>query len=134
MILLSNNTAQTLQAGQSIDFDNVIMRSNDCCSRNNRSNIVRLRSSGLYEVHFAGNVSGDTAATAVQLSIELDGQPLSETAMISVPAAANDFNNVATATLIKNCSCDNSIVTVTNTGTVPVIVDANAALFVKRVG
>lgn len=135
MILLSNTEEQTIQPGQSINFDQVILRSNDGgCGRNNRSNIVRLRTNGLYEVHFTGNVGGETAATPVQLAIELDGQTLAETIMISTPAAVDIFNNVAAATLIRNCACDNSIVTVTNTGTEPVVVGANASFFVKRVG
>lgn len=135
MILLSNTEEQTILPGQSINFDQVILRSNDGgCGRNNRSNIVRLRTNGLYEVHFAGNVGGETAATPVQLAIELDGQTLAETTMISTPAAVDIFNNVATATLIRNCACDNSIVTVTNTGTEPVVVGANTSFLVKRVG
>ena len=135
MILLSNTDEQTIQPGQSINFNQVILRSNDGgCGRNTRSNIVRLRSNGLYEVHFAGNIGGLTAATPVRLAIALDGQTLPETTMISTPAAVGDFNNVATATLIRNCTCDNSVVTVTNTGTEPVVVDANTSFFVKRVG
>lgn len=63
----------------------------------------------------------------------IGGETLPETTMISVPAAANDLNNVSTTTILRNCCGDYDRLTVVNTGTVPVIVDANTAFAVRRV-
>ena len=133
MIELSNTTAQTLSPGQSLTFDSVLLKSG--CSEAHRTNssIVTLRADcAIYEVHFAGNVSG-TAAGPVQLSVTLDGETLAETTMISTVTTAADANNVATATLIKTgCGCCGRV-GVQNTGTSDVVVGPNTALFVKRV-
>lgn len=134
MIELSNTTAQTINAGQSLTFDTVILKTNSCAeAHRTNSGIVTLRANcAIYEVHFAANISG-TAAGPVQIAIALDGEPLVETTMISTVGVAGDLNNVATATLIKTgCGCCGKV-TVVNNGTEPVIVGANPALFVKRV-
>lgn len=133
MIVLSNTTAQTLQPGQAITFNSVILHSG-CgeCHRQNTSS-VKMRANGIYDVRFAGNIGGATAATAVQLSMQIGGATLPETTMISVPAAANDLNNVATFTAIKNTCGDYDRVTVVNTGTEPVIVGANSVFMIRRV-
>lgn len=133
MIELSNTTAQTLTPGQSLTFDVVLLKSGCAEAHRANSGIVTLRANGgTYEVHFAGNVSG-TAAGLIQLSLELDGEPLAETTMISTVTTAADSNNVATATLIKTgCGCCGRV-NVVNTGTTDVVVSPNTALFVKRV-
>ena len=53
--------------------------------------------------------------------------------MIATPAVANDLNNVATTTTIKNCCCDYDRITLVNTGTTALTVGANPTLFVKRI-
>ena len=133
MIELSNTTAQTVNAGQSLTFDTVILKSGCAEAHRTNSGIVTLRANcAIYEVHFAANISG-TAAGPVQLAIALDGEPLVETTMISTVTTAGDLNNVATATLVKTgCGCCGKI-TVTNNGTEPVVVGANPSFFVKRV-
>lgn len=133
MIELSNTTAQTVNAGQSLTFDTVILKSGCAEAHRTNSGIVTLRANcAIYEVHFAANITGTTAGP-VQLVIALDGEPLVETTTISTVTTAGDLNNVATATLVKTgCGCCGKI-TVTNNGTEPVIVGANPALFVKRV-
>lgn len=133
MIELSNTTAQTIAAGQSLTFDTVILKTGCAETHRTNSGIVTLKANNaVYEIHFAANVSG-TAAGPVQIALALDGEPLVETTMISTVTTAGDFNNVATGTLIKTgCGCCGRI-TVTNTGASDVIVGANPALFVKRV-
>ena len=133
MIELSNTTAQTLQPGQSLTFDTVILRSGCGEAHRKNSGIVTLRAScATYEAHFAANVTG-TAAGPVQLAIALDGEPLPETTMIASVAAAGDLDNVATATLVRTgCGCCPRL-SVVNSGTVPVTVGANPSFFVKRV-
>ena len=87
---------------------------------------------GIYEVSFAGNISGAVAGTPVQLAFQLGGVTMPETTMVSTPGAANASNNVATSTLIKNCCGDYDRITVTNTGTADVTVAANSAFIVRR--
>ena len=133
MIELSNTAAQTLQPGQSLTFDTVILRSGCGEAHRKSSGIVTLRANrATYEAHFAANVTG-TAAGPVQLAIALDGEPLPETTMIASVATAGDLDNVATATLVRTgCGCCSRL-SVVNSGTAPVTVGATTAFFVKRV-
>lgn len=132
MIVLTNTLEQTLAPGQSLVFDEAILHSG-CgeCHRRNTS-AVKLRANGIYEASFSGNIGGETAATAVQLSLTLSGSTLPETTMISVPAAVADRNNVSTETRIRNCCGDYDRVSVTNTGTVPVVVAPNSSFVIDR--
>lgn len=131
MIVLSNSTEQTLAAGQSLTFDLVKLRTG--CAERFRlgTGSVKLNCPGVYDIHFSGNVGG-TAAGPVQLAIELGGDPLLETTMVSTPAAVGDFNNVATHTYVKNCPGDYDRITVTNTGGSDVVVAANSELSIGR--
>lgn len=132
MIELSNTTAQTLTPGQALTFDTVLLRTGCSAYHRRNSGIITLSKIGVYEVHFSANIAG-TAAGPVQLAIELDGEPLTETTMISTPAAAADANNVATSTLVKTCAGCCGRLTVVNTGTSDVVVSPNPAFYVKRV-
>ena len=131
MIVLSNSAEQTLLAGQSIMFDLVKLKSG--CSECHRagSSSVKMRQNGIYEVAFSGNIGG-TVAGPVQLSIEVGGETLQETTMISTVSAVGDLNNVSTETRVRNCCGDYDRITVTNTGTSDVVVGANSALVVGR--
>lgn len=135
MITVSNTTEQTLQPGQSITFDNIVQKSGCAESFRNPGSSVRT-GIGLFEVSFHGNIGGTTAATGVQLMIELDGSPLATTEMDSTPAAVGDLNNVSAFARFGNSQCVGGGVsaTVTNTGTSPVVVAANSTLSLKRVG
>ena len=132
MIQVSNPQAQTLTAGQSLIFTlPVSWTGNGECFRLG-SSAVRLRG-GIYQVTFNANVGGSVAATEVQLSISVDGSPIQTTTMKSVPAALGDLNNVSAQTYVRTCSLGASSITVTNTGTSTIIVDANPLLTVRRV-
>ena len=131
MIVLSNSTEQTLAAGQSLTF-NLVKLHTGCAERFRLgTGSVKLNCPGVYDIHFSGNVGG-TAAGPVQLAIEIGGDPLLETTMVSTPAAVGDFNNVATHTYVKNCPGDYDRITVTNTGEASVIVAANSELSIGR--
>lgn len=134
MIALTNTTAQTLQPGQAITFDQVLTHTG-CgeCYRQNTSSI-KMRGCGVYDVHFSGNIGGPTAATPVQLSIQVGGATLQGSLMISTPAAADDLNNVAKTLPVRNCCDDYDRLTVVNTGTVPVTVGAGSIFYVHRLG
>lgn len=135
MISLSNTTAQTLEPGQSLTFNTVLLktRSRAECFRKNTGSIKLCAPCAIYEVSFSGNISGATAGTPVQLSLALGGDVIPETTMTATPSAANAVSNVSVTTLINNNCCDYDRVTITNSGTVAVTVAANPVFFVKRV-
>lgn len=133
MIELSTTSAQTISPGQAITFDNVVLKTGCAESHRNGSSVLTLKAKcAVYEVHFAANVSG-TAAGPVQLSISLDGEPLTEATVISTVTTAADPNAVATATLVKtDCGCCSRL-SIVNSGTSDVVVSAGANVFTKRV-
>lgn len=127
MIVLSNTTTQTLNPGQAIVFDDVLLHSGSCeCHRKNTA-AVKLRANKIYDVHFNGNI-GAVAAGPAQLAIQLGGVTLPETTMISQTAAAGNLNNVSAETAVRNCCGDYDRITVVNTGTAPITVRANSCL------
>lgn len=133
MIQLTNTTAQTLSPGQALVFDAVELRTG--CAELHRANssIVTLSAKcGVYDVSFGANVSG-TAAGPVQLSIELDGEPLFTGTMISTVTTAADPNSVSRTVPVRTgCGCCGRV-TVVNTGTSDVVVSPGATLYVRRV-
>ena len=134
MIVLSNSNAQTILPGQSATF-NVVVLHTGCaeCYRPN-SGVVNLSGrNAIYEVDFSGNIGTTTAGDQAQLTIMMDGSPLLETTVKSTMAAVGDLNNVATGTYIKTCCCSSAnAVTVVNTGSTTVNLDANPLLKIKR--
>lgn len=134
MISLSNTTTQTLLPGQALNFDKENLKTKNGCECHNPQapGSVKLCSKGIYELHFSGNITGSAAAAVLQLSLAIGGQPLVETAMDSVPAAAGDLNNVSTTTYLKACCCDLDRVSVINTGTTPVTIAPNSVLGIHR--
>lgn len=133
MILLSNATTQVLQPGQALNLKKIFKSKNGCeCFNEQAPASVKLCSKGVYEVSFSANITGATAGAPVQIAIAIGGQPLVETAMNSVPAAANDLNNVSTLTFLRNCCCDLDRVSIVNTGTNPVTIAQNSALAIHR--
>lgn len=134
MIEVSNLATQTLQPGQSITFDKVLLRTT-CgseCYNPQVPTSIKLGAKGIYELHFNGNITSDTAGTAVQLAMTIGGTPLVETAMNATIATANALANVSTSTLLRNCCCDLDRVSVTNVGTTPVTVAQNANFYIVR--
>lgn len=137
MIELSNLTEQTLQPGQSLTFDKVVHHKG-CgeCFTSQVPTSAKLRANGgFYNIEFSGNIAATAANDALQLALAIAGTPASalvETTMKSTPETANAFNNVATGTYVTNSCSDLNRISVTNTGTVPVIVDANANLRIYR--
>lgn len=134
MLILTNLTEQTLAPGQSVTFDQVVLKSG--CGEFWRQdiNMARLRGNGQYNIDFSGNIGGTVAATPVQLQLQFEGAPLLGTVMISTPAAVGDLNNVSVGTGIKTFPCDSGRITVTNTGTSTVVLGAGSNLKIERVG
>lgn len=133
MIILSNTTDQQLLPGQAITFNNVVLQTrNDRCARRNATDAIRIRSNGIHEIQFSGNVDGATAGAPATLVATYGGTRLPETTMISASAG---FNNVATSTAVRECGCccNGEEVTVVNAGTETITIGANAKLFIKRI-
>lgn len=141
MLVLSNTAAQTLAAGQSLTF-NAIKQSGRCKSElvnGSGTSAVFLKDGGMYLVDFTGTVTGTTAAAPVQLQLQVNGAPLTETLREVTITAAGDLHNMAFGTAVSTagpCGFDigSPSITVTNTGANPITVNAGFALRVVRVG
>ena len=134
MIVLSNTTSQTLTTNQSVTFNTVVSRSgcNECHMANSSS--VKLKSPGTYMVVFNANVTGATAGAPVQLAVNLGGETIPYSTGIYTPAAANAVGQITIILPLKQCCCDFDRVTVTNTGTNPIIISANPTFYIKKIG
>lgn len=133
MIELSNLTAQTLQPGQSLTFDNVVLRTRNGCECFNQQipQSVKLCERGIYDVSFSGNITG-AAAASLQIALSVSGNPLRQSAMNAVPAAVGNLVNVSTRNLVNNCCCDLNRIGIINSGTTPVTIAPNSALVIIR--
>lgn len=133
MIVLSNLTAQTLQPGQALTFDNVILKSGNCeCWSKQLPTSVKLKAPcAIYKLEFSGNITG-AAAAVLQIAMGIGTQPIIETGMNAVPAAEGDLSNVHTSTLFKNGCGDANRISIINTGTVPVTIAPNSAFVIQR--
>lgn len=136
MLVLSNLTAQTIQPGQAVTFDKVVLKCGCCeCWNSQLPKTAKLKATGgVYSLGFSGNVSSPTAGAAMQLAIAIAGQPLVETAMNSTPSTANVLNNISTETRYRNNCGDADRVSVINTGAVPAVLAPNSAFVIERRG
>lgn len=139
MTVLYTTATQTLQAGQSVTFD--ALRQTGCSEYvpGNATTQVYLKPNGLFEVTMSGNVGGTTAATPVQIQVTANGSAIPELLAISTPAAVGDLNNVSRTSRVStaaNCcfSIGTASLSVTNTGTVPIVIGPGFSLVVNRAG
>lgn len=133
MIVLSTMTEQTLQAGQSITFEVVNLHCGNNESHRNGSSAVKLRSPGIYDVRFNGNISAPSVGLAT-LAIQLGGETLNETIMRQYFVSGNtDIENVGASTYVKNQCCDYDRITITNVGTTAITVNPSSTLTIRRV-
>lgn len=139
MIVLYTTTTQTLTTGQSIVFQGV--RKTGCSEYVPGTNPsqVYLAPNGQYLVDYSGDVGGSTAATPVQLQVTANGSAIPETLRTSVPAAVGDLNAISAGTGVStkaNCcfSIGTASLSVTNTGTNPIVIGPGFTLRIGRVG
>ena len=71
--------------------------------------------------------------TVTPQEVPMDGTPLAETTMIETIDTANSFENMAAMTALKVCPGEDVTLSVTNTGTSTVTLDANSALYIRRI-
>lgn len=134
MIQLSNTTAQSVAVGQSVTFDTVLMKTGSAeCHRKNTGSVKLCAKGGIYQLNFSANVSGATAATPVQLTVQLGGDNVPESTMVYTPATADATGQVNIVLPIRNNCCDYDRITIVNTGTTAITVAANPNFFVKRI-
>lgn len=139
MVVLYTTTEQTVQPGQSVVFQ--AYRQTGCSEYvpGTPTSQVYLKPNGLFLLDYSGNVGGTTAATAVQLQVTSNSAAIPETLRTSVPAAVGDLNSISAATGVSttaNC-CFNlgaESLSVTNTGTTPIVIGVGFALRIGRVG
>lgn len=134
MVQLSNTAAITLAPGAVATFDKVTLNTGRCTCFRNTSLSVKMKSRGIYDIRFSGNITGATAGTPVQLAFQIGGVAVPMSTMISTPSAADAFNNVSKSIYYGNCCDEFSSVAVMNNGTTPVTIAPNASFSVKKVG
>lgn len=133
MISLTNSAAQTLAAGASMTFDTKVFQTGvGECFRNGTGS-VKLRSAGIYEVHFHGAISSATAGATSKLILQLGGVSIPESSMQAVSTAANDAHTVSVNVPVRNFCGDYDRITVINAGTDAVTIEARPELFIKRI-
>lgn len=133
MKLLSNTTAQLIQPGQAVTFDNLKLScGNGECFNRQLPKILKLKGNGVWDISFSGNVTSATAGSNVQLAVAIANQPLTETAMNRTITTANNLENVSTKTAYRVCCCDLNQLSVINTGTVPFTLAPNSSFLVER--
>lgn len=133
MIILTNSTSLTLGPGQSATFDTVIMHTGCAeCHRNGSGAVTLNMKNAIYEIAAGGNIGATTAGENANLTIFIDGSPLSETEMNHATAAVGDVNNVFRSTFVPTCCYGVAVATVRNNGESTIVLE-NPILKIKRV-
>ena len=125
MIELLNVLPQTVAVGGNVLFTSNAVNSGKCERHRDGSGVLTLTAPGRYLVGFSGNIAVPTGETVgeVSLGIALDGETLPGSTMRATPAAVENYFNAATTHYVDvYCGCCATI-SVTNTATIPVLVD-----------
>ena len=133
MIELTNSTELTLAAGQTAVFDTVLL-SKGCstCTRQGTGSI-KLRSCGVYEVRFTGNIGVSGATGVAKLSIQMGGVTYNPSTVQSETSTEGDLNAVEKTFWLPNCCGDYSRLTVVNTGTTVVTIGVGSIFAARRI-
>lgn len=139
MAEFTENTLQTVAAGQNILLGETPVSGSNCIVHREGSGIVTLRGitnqcRARYKVSFGGNIAIPTGGTAEPISIALaiSGEPLASATAIVTPAAVEQFFNVFVAVFIEVPRGCCLTIAVENTSTQAINVQ-NANLIVERV-
>lgn len=134
MISLSNTAAQSVAVGSPITFDTVLLKTGCAeCHRKNTGSVKLCSKNAIYQLEFSANVTGATATTPVQFTVELGGDQLPESTMVYTPATESAVGNISVSIPIRNNCCDYDRVTIVNTGTTAATVSANPSIFIHRI-
>ena len=137
MIEVSNLTEQTIQPGQSVIFDNILLRTTCGAEKFNLQvpTFIKLCARGIYVLTFSGNIAATADNTLIQLAMTIGSSALTGTTMIATPATAGNFNNISTTKLFYNDACcggSTDQISITNTGSNPVILMAGSGFAATR--
>lgn len=133
MLVLSNSTPQILAPGESLIFDTIVFKANEClcCHRKNSPSVKLMTKGRKYKVDFHANIGPSGAAESTSLILRNEGDNLPETLMIAPAIADGTFANVSTGTIVANCCCERARITVTNNGLNAVTVAAGSSLVIS---
>lgn len=136
MIEVSNLNDQTIQPGQSVTFDTILLRTAYGAERFNLQTptFIKLCANGIYLLAFSGNIAATADNTLIQLAMSIGSSPLTGTLMIATPATAGNYNNISTTKLFYNEGCCGGAdqISITNTGSNPVILRAGSGFAALR--
>lgn len=138
MIELIQTLEITVPVGQSIPFNETVVKSGCAEYHRDGASTIRLLKPGRYLVTFSGNIAVPTGETVgeVSLAMTADGGILGGSIMRATPAAVEEFFNVSTQHYVDVPCCCGTVgianVGVENTSDIPVLVD-NANITAVRV-
>lgn len=136
---ITANAVQTVAANQNVLFTETAVPGSCSILHRDGSGLVTLR--GLtrqcrarFKVTFGGNIAIPTtgAVGAIKLAIDIDGEPVPTTTMITTPSAGEEYFNVFSAIYLDVSSGCCITIAVENISTQPILVQ-NANLIVERV-
>ena len=134
MIILTNSSSLTLGPGQSATFDTVLLHTGCAESFRKGSGTVLLTArNAIYDISVGGNI-GATAVGNANLTVFLNGSPMTETSMNSATTAVGDTNSVYRETGVRTCCCGNfsDAIMITNNGETTIVLE-NSLLKIRRV-
>lgn len=132
MIVLCNTTAQTLKPGESLIFDNTVIRSGCAEYHPDHSSSVLILKPGIYEIHFTGNIAVTEDDSTARVAVRVGPNALSETTMMKTACPKEHYSNVAAATIVR-CETKGKDIGVANIGAAPIVIAPHSSIFVKRV-
>lgn len=138
MIEIIQTEEITVPVGQSVTFNDVVVKSGCAEYFREGGSVIRLLKPGRYLVTFSGNIAVPTGETVgeVSLALSADGGIMTGSIMRVTPAAVEEFFNVSTQHYVDVPVCCGSVgvanVSVLNTADIPVLVD-NANMTAVRV-
>lgn len=133
------DAVQTVGVNQNVLFTNDAVCGNCAIMHRDGSGLVTLRGitkqcRARYRVFFSANIAIPTGGVVapIALAIATNGEGINSTSMIQTPAAANQFNNVASAVFLDVPAGCCTQISIKNISTQPINVQ-NANLIVERV-
>lgn len=136
---ITANALQTVPSGSNVVFTNTAVPGSQSILHRESSGLVTLRGitnqcRARFKITFGGNVAlpaDTTPVVPINLTIAVNGEGVSTSAMISTPGAASEYNNVSSSLFIDIPSGCCSQISIKNTGTSSLSIQ-NANLIVER--
>ena len=106
MLYAFTNTNQSLNANDTVKFNNIGVRYGRSATLSAGSGVVSINTPGYYLVHFNADVAAAAANVTVQL--QKDGVPVTGASATTSSTALTDIQNLSFTALVfvgSNCSC-----------------------------